>query len=84
MPNAAGRFAGQVAIVTGGAGNIGRATARLLASEGAAVTVADLNEDAAATVVGEIEADGGTARMQATDVTNPDAVEALVRDTVAA
>ena len=78
------RFAGKVAIVTGGGGNIGRATARLLASEGASVTVSDLDGDAAGKVVAEIEADGGTARAQATDVTDPDAVEAMVRDTVAA
>lgn len=84
VPGAAGRFVGQVAIVTGGAGTIGRATARLLASEGAAVAVADLSEDAAGRVVAEIEADGGTARAQLTDVTNPDAVAAMVRDTVAA
>jgi NAD(P)-dependent dehydrogenase (short-subunit alcohol dehydrogenase family) len=78
------RFVGKVAIVTGAGGNIGRATAKLLAAEGAAVTVADLAEDAAAAVVAEIEADGGTARVQPTDVTDPDAVEAMVRDTVAA
>jgi NAD(P)-dependent dehydrogenase (short-subunit alcohol dehydrogenase family) len=81
---AAPRFTGKIAIVTGGGGNIGRATAHRLASEGASVTVADLNSDAAAIVVAEIEADGGTARAQATDVTEPDAVEAMVRDTVAA
>ena len=80
----AGRFDGRVAIVTGGGGNIGRATARRFASEGAAVTVADLSGDAAANVVAEIEADGGTARVQTTDVTDPRAVEAMVRDTVAA
>jgi NAD(P)-dependent dehydrogenase (short-subunit alcohol dehydrogenase family) len=81
---AAGRFAGKVAIVTGGGGNIGRATAKLLASEGASVTVADLGADAAGKVAAEIEAAGGTARAQATDVTHPDAVEAMVRDTVTA
>jgi NAD(P)-dependent dehydrogenase (short-subunit alcohol dehydrogenase family) len=80
----AGRFTGQVSIVTGGGGNIGRATARLLASEGSSVTVADLSEDAATKVVAEIEAAGGRARAQTTDVTDPDAVEAMVRDTVAA
>jgi NAD(P)-dependent dehydrogenase (short-subunit alcohol dehydrogenase family) len=78
------RFAGKVAIVTGGGGNIGKATAKLLAAEGAAVTVADVGADAAAAVAAEIEAAGGTARAQATDVTDPDAVEAMVRDTVAA
>jgi NAD(P)-dependent dehydrogenase (short-subunit alcohol dehydrogenase family) len=78
------RFTGKVAIVTGGGGNIGSATAKLLAAEGAAVTVADLGADAALAVVAEIEAAGGTARAQATDVTDPDAVEAMVRDTLAA
>jgi NAD(P)-dependent dehydrogenase (short-subunit alcohol dehydrogenase family) len=84
MSTMTGRFDGMVAIVTGGGGNIGRATVRLLAAEGASVTVADLGEDAAATVVAEVEAAGGIARAQATDVTDPDAVEAMVRDTVAA
>ncbi len=70
--------------MTGGGGNIGRATAWRLASEGSSVTVADLSADAAAKVVAEIEAAGGTARAQATDVTDPDAVEAMVHDTVAA
>jgi NAD(P)-dependent dehydrogenase (short-subunit alcohol dehydrogenase family) len=83
-PATTGRFAGKVAIVTGGAGTIGRATALRLAAEGAALTVADLGEEAAAAVVAEIEAAGGTARAQAADVTDPEAVEAMVRDTVAA
>jgi NAD(P)-dependent dehydrogenase (short-subunit alcohol dehydrogenase family) len=79
-----GRFDGKVAIVTGGGGNIGRATARLLAAEGASVTVADVSAEASAEVVASIEAAGGTARAQVTDVTDPDAVEAMVRDTVVA
>jgi NAD(P)-dependent dehydrogenase (short-subunit alcohol dehydrogenase family) len=82
--DARGRFTGKVAIVTGGGGTIGRATARLLAAEAAAVTVADLDPDTAGAVAAEIEAAGGTARSQAVDVTAPDAVAAMVHDTVAA
>lgn len=78
------RFKDKVAIVTGGASGIGRATALLLASEGARVTVADIAESAAAGVVSEIEAAGGIARAQVTDVGDAAAVEAMVVDTVAA
>jgi len=78
------RFTEKVAIVTGAGSGIGRATARLLAAEGAAVTVADIAPDAAARVVAEIEADGGTARAQLVDVADAAAVEAMVADTVAA
>jgi len=79
-----GRFEGKVAIVTGGAGSIGRATAQRLADEGAAVTVADLDGDAAAKVAEAIGAAGGTARGQAVDVSDPEAVEEMVGATVAA
>ncbi|HUI49201.1 MAG TPA: SDR family NAD(P)-dependent oxidoreductase, partial [Acidimicrobiia bacterium] len=56
------RFEGKVAIVTGGGSGIGRATSLLLASEGARVTVADIDEAAAADVAAAIEAAGGVAR----------------------
>ena len=78
------RFEGKVAIVTGGGAGIGRATAVLLGSEGAAVTVADLRANAAEAVAGEIVAAGGTARAQVVDVASADAIEAMVNDTVAA
>jgi len=78
------RFDGKAAIVTGGGSGIGRATARLLAREGAAVTVADLDADAAARVSAEIAEAGGTARAQVVDVADPDGVAATVADTVAA
>jgi NAD(P)-dependent dehydrogenase (short-subunit alcohol dehydrogenase family) len=78
------RFEGKVAIVTGGGSGIGRATARLLASEGAAVTVADVRAESADAVVREIAAAGGTARVQVVDVADADAVASMVSETVAA
>src|SRR2546421_2526691 len=49
-----GRLEGKVAIVTGAGSGIGEATARLMAHEGAAVVVADINETQARRVAGEI------------------------------
>ncbi|MEX0663337.1 MAG: glucose 1-dehydrogenase [Acidimicrobiia bacterium] len=76
------RFEDRVAIVTGGAGAIGRATAMRLAAEGAAVTVADLDAGAAEKVVAEIVSAGGTARPETVDVSDPAAVEQMVAATV--
>jgi NAD(P)-dependent dehydrogenase (short-subunit alcohol dehydrogenase family) len=65
-----GRFAGKVAVVTGGAHGIGLATARRLSDEGARVVILDLDEQALA-AVGDLE----TVR---TDVTAQDDVAAAV------
>ena len=78
------RFSGKVAIVTGGGSGIGRATALLLASEGARVTVADIAEPRRPRWSAAIEAAGGAARVQVVDVADADAVAAMVADTVAA
>lgn len=78
------RFSGKVAIITGAGSGIGRATALLLASEGARVTVADIAEHPATEVAATIEATGGIARVQVVDVADADAVAAMVGDTVQA
>src|SRR5688572_13693488 len=73
-----GRLAGKVAIVTGAASGIGRATALLMAREGAAVVVADLDAAGARAVAKEIEAAGGRALGQPADVSDEDSVPAMV------
>jgi 3-oxoacyl-[acyl-carrier protein] reductase len=69
------RFAGRVALVTGGGRGIGAAACRRLAEEGAAVVVVDLDEDVAGEVADEI---GGGAIAVACDVTDGEQVEAAV------
>jgi NAD(P)-dependent dehydrogenase (short-subunit alcohol dehydrogenase family) len=66
------------AIITGAGSGIGRATALLLAANGAAVLVADISESAAQSVVDEITAAGGTAAAFVGDVGDPAAAEAMV------
>jgi NAD(P)-dependent dehydrogenase (short-subunit alcohol dehydrogenase family) len=60
---------GKAAIITGGAGGIGRATALLFAREGAAVAIVDLNQAAGAEIAGEISAAGGHAIFERADLT---------------
>lgn len=78
------RFERQVAIVTGAAHGIGEATARRLASEGAAVVVADRDMAEAEKVAGSIRESGGNARAVAVDVTERAQVEAMLSAAVAA
>lgn len=71
-----------IAIVTGGASGIGRATAKLLAAEGARVCVADLNAAGAELVAKEIEEAGGQAFACAADITLADANRNMVERTL--
>lgn len=71
-------FEEKVALVTGGASGIGRATVEQLAAGGARVVVADLDEARGADVVEAVEATGGEAVFVRTDVAVPDDVDAMV------
>lgn len=73
-----GWFEGRVALVTGGASGIGRATALAFARERANVVVADLQADAGEKVAAEIRALGADGVFAAADVTDEAQVEALV------
>jgi NAD(P)-dependent dehydrogenase (short-subunit alcohol dehydrogenase family) len=70
------RLQDKVAVISGGGGSIGAATARRFAAEGARVVVADLDEAGLAAVVDEIGSD--RAALAVTDVTDSDQVRAAV------
>jgi NAD(P)-dependent dehydrogenase (short-subunit alcohol dehydrogenase family) len=78
------RLAGKHAIVTGGAGGIGRATSLAFAAEGAAVAVVDLLAEAAEAVAEEIRAAGGEAIAIAADVSSEADIERVVAEVRAA
>lgn len=71
------RFTNKIVVITGGGGEIGRATAERFAREGAIVIVADLNYEPAETAAAEITAAGGAAWAFPVDVARRDQVEAM-------
>jgi meso-butanediol dehydrogenase/(S,S)-butanediol dehydrogenase/diacetyl reductase len=75
------RLLDKVAIVTGGASGIGRATVERFVAEGARVLIADLDGDGAASLATDLGDAAGSVQV---DVTNYDAVESMVAQSVEA
>jgi NAD(P)-dependent dehydrogenase (short-subunit alcohol dehydrogenase family) len=73
-------LAGKVAVITGGAAGIGRATAELFVAEGARVVIADVAADRGEEIAARL---GDTARFKATDVSDREQMQALVDYAVA-
>ena len=78
----AGQFEGKVALVTGAASGIGRASALAFAREGARIVVADLAVDGGEETVRMIESAGGPATFCQTDVSKAADVEKLIEQAV--
>jgi NAD(P)-dependent dehydrogenase (short-subunit alcohol dehydrogenase family) len=77
------KLSGKVAIVTGGASGIGRASAIAFAREGANVVVADVDQRRGRETAEAIQAEGCTAFFDRTDVSREPDVARMVADTVA-
>src|SRR5687767_3275629 len=82
MSARAGRLEDKVAIVTGGAAGIGRATAELFAREGARVVIADLDAGAGERAAAALRDAGGDAHSVQTDLGSAEDVERLVAHTL--
>ena len=75
------RFAGRTAVSTGGALGFGRAFARALVAEGAAVAIADIDTDMAERTAAELVSAGGQAISVRCDVADEEQVDAAVAAT---
>ncbi len=75
-------LAGRAAVVTGGVGLLGKEFCRTLAEAGAAVAVVDLNAEATQKVADELVQSGYKAMGVATDITQPESVNAMVKAVV--
>ncbi|KAK5280052.1 hypothetical protein LTR40_006930, partial [Exophiala xenobiotica] len=73
---------GKVAIVTGAAMGMGKATAMVFAAAGASVVLADINETLGRKAAESIRQNGGKAHFVKTDVSNSESVKNLVAETV--
>ncbi|HVC44028.1 MAG TPA: SDR family oxidoreductase [Candidatus Binataceae bacterium] len=73
-----GRLNGKVAVITGAASGMGRATAARFAGEGASIVIADLNAEGGEAAVRECRENGGHAVFQKTDVAAEAEIEAAI------
>src|SRR5271154_4912516 len=78
VPDLSRSVGGKIALVTGAASGMGRATAHVFAREGAKVAVTDVRAEDAEAVAAEIRAEGGDAKAWAFDVGSADVIARLV------
>ncbi|MBS4214388.1 glucose 1-dehydrogenase [Neobacillus rhizophilus] len=76
------RLKDKVAIITGGGGGIGRATAIRFAQEGARLVIADYSEKAGAETVQLVNEIGGEAKFIQTDMSKPEDVQIMIQETI--
>lgn len=75
-----GRVENKVAVITGGSKGIGKATAKMLAKEGAKVAITDIADVEGKTVAKDIRDNGGTAKFWHLDVSNESEVEKVMKE----
>jgi len=73
----------KVAVITGGANGLGKATALLFSEHGAKIVIVDVNQEAGDQVVSEITQAGGVASFIKTDVSNADDVDKMMDSVIA-